>query len=439
MHLNKLLYRNPIRNPFGGTTSVLCLCLLTSSIYHASAQDAFHALHLAATVMLDQRPVDFGNAQQLVFQSKNGNKQSVPTSGIVRWNAWRPPLNNSAVWLSDGSWLVGRIEAVGADALTLHGDLFHPLEIPLSLCRGVVNSSPATTSQWHQLERQMLAASGDRDFIWLDSGQQQTGILKWPASAAQETNLESGEPRISLESKGQTRDFGSHEIQAIVFCPSLHPPLVSSQPRLFVGLRDGTLLGVREFQRTADGRLRIKLGLPMDLVSLDHLRKVAIEIDYLANSPAGVIWLGDLEPIRYRHASQSSIAWGLGRNVDLFQRPLTFRERMVSRGLAMHSAAQATYRWDGKPGKFLCEIAMAAPLDGSDEALGSVQCQVLLAREGKIQTAYSSPILRSRTPPLQVDVDITGAQLVVLLTDMADVGQIGDHVLWFDARFARAE
>jgi len=40
---------------------------------------------------------------------------------------------------------------------------------------------------------------------------------------------------------------------------------------------------------------------------------------------------------------------------------------------------------------------------------------------------------------VQVDVDLTGYENIVLNTDQADIGTFSDHLLWLDARFVKTQ
>jgi NPCBM/NEW2 domain len=147
--------------------------------------------------------------------------------------------------------------------------------------------------------------------------------------------------------------------------------------------------------------------------------------------------LDQLKPASYRHVSDNQLEYGLGIGRDVNGNPLQFGSRRQSgiafRGVALHSSARAAYRWDGSPGKFLTEVQLA-PTAGR---LGSVICKVVLARGGNLQTVseFSLRAGDGVTSHL-VDIDIDGAQLVVLVVEKADQGQVGDHVLWLDARFS---
>jgi len=100
----------------------------------------------------------------------------------------------------------------------------------------------------------------------------------------------------------------------------------------------------------------------------------------------------------------------------------------------MHSSSQVAYRLDGSEKRMLVEVQLAKPADGANEQLGSVNCQVMVARAGKLQQIADFHLDRSRSDPHFLDLDISGSQLLVLVTDQSDFAQYGDHVLWLDAR-----
>jgi len=149
-------------------------------------------------------------------------------------------------------------------------------------------------------------------------------------------------------------------------------------------------------------------------------------------------FLSDLTPARYRHLPDSTLSWELGADRDVMGGPLHTKQSIFLRGLATHSSSQVAYRWDGSPVRMLAEVTLAAALPGAAERLGSVACQVLIARDGKLQTVHSFSLRRSAEGTAQsvemIDLELPDAQLIVLVTDKADYGQYGDHVLWLDAR-----
>jgi hypothetical protein len=150
--------------------------------------------------------------------------------------------------------------------------------------------------------------------------------------------------------------------------------------------------------------------------------------------------LSDLVPARYRHVSDSTLRWELGIDRDLFGAALHTDSSLYLRGLASHSSSQIAYRWDGSPVRLLAEVTLAAAAPGSAAQLGSVDCQVLVARGGKLQSVHTFSLRRTAQGATQmvelIDLELRDAQLIVLVTDKSDYGQYGDHVLWLDARLS---
>lgn len=57
-----------------------------------------------------------------------------------------------------------------------------------------------------------------------------------------------------------------------------------------------------------------------------------------------------------------------------------------------------------------------------------------MLRDGKWQRLYESPVLKVEDKPLSVDVDLTGAQQLRLITTDGGDGIACDHAEWADAR-----
>ncbi|MCC6508995.1 MAG: NPCBM/NEW2 domain-containing protein, partial [Pirellulaceae bacterium] len=207
--------------------------------------------------------------------------------------------------------------------------------------------------------------------------------------------------------------------------------------------RDGSHLQVERIQRRADGRVQLTLGDQRSLVSLDDSSQFVQQINSLIASPKGVIWLSNLEPARYRALDESGrLEWPLGRDRDLFGQPLFDQwNQAIERALVVHAPAQVAYRWDGSKAKFLADISILPNRSpaGTDLALGSASCKVMLARNGQLSDAFQSVVLRHGDKPVSIDLDVTDAQLIVLLVDPADESTLGDHVLWQDARVVTAK
>jgi NPCBM/NEW2 domain len=389
--------------------------------------DADKLLHTSQAIMPLATLVELNAKLQWVFDV-DASQKTLDMKQVFRWGTWHGIQHSPAVWLSDGSWVAGNIKFPSADQVAIRSDFFEPIDVPIRDVRGMVLASPGSLSGWIRLQTELKSAAGNRDTVWLKGNRQVSGVLRVVAVEGQVS------PTIELENAGQKISLEYKEIQAIVFSPTLLGKQTQTWQGQSIGIADGSLLHL-ESMTTERGRVKFALSDHLVLKSLDSRPEFAKAVTYIANSQ-DASYLSKLEPASYRNVTQSQLTWALGRDRDVAGFPLVSGNGIVEHGVAMHSSSQAAYRWDGRQGRLLAEVRMARPVDGADPKLGSVICQVLLARDGKLQSVFSTKLDRSEQLGKLIDVDISGAKLVVLVTEQSDFGQHGDHLLWLDARFA---
>ncbi len=398
-------------------------------IFTALSCSAQSFLHSDEEILADAQLMQLNEKGQWAFDV-GGKLKTIDNANVVRWGAWPGVQQKSAVWLTDGSWIAGRLEFGSSQAVTLHSDWFLPVKIPMRSVRGIVLIAPASIQAWNRLHTQLESVTGSRDTLWLSGNRQIAGVLRIEINEFEQT------PRYVLENAGQTLPVDASEVQAIAFSPTLLGKIPSQSKQTVLGLEDGSRLNIRNVLQKSD-RVHITLVDGVELESFDAKAEFCRGITCITNLPARTIFLSEIEPASYKHISQSQLSWPLGRNRDLLGQPLMNAQGIVDRGLATHSSSQVAYRMDGSEKKFLAEVALAKPADGADEQLGSAACQVMVARAGKLQQVAAFNLDRSSDSTKPIEVDISGAQLLVLVTDQGDFGQYGDHVLWLDARVLR--
>lgn len=448
--------------------ALLFLCCSDFSTVHTSAQ----TLHTTDQVILDVRSVTWKDSTEnsgeeqdddtpWEFQSSSG--RSLSGSGLIRWGSWSGILTEPAVWLSDGSWLSGDLRWREGDLISVSSDWFEQVAIPLTNVRAAVLRPSASYSEWLWLQREMQEASGTDDHIWLDRGNAKPehlrGIVRFQKEADSAASAGSIGRSISIEVQGENLRLADEDIVAIVISPTLQPALESFTKSRVLGLHDGSCLRIRQLKQK-NSVLQLETVGGVALSSIDSPQRFAKEIRHLRTWSDKVLFVSDLDPVQYRHIPvQTSLTWDLGIDRDALGNPLTTdinrpndasnTENVipphrslgyVAKGLGMHSDSRVAYRWDGSQGRFLAEVGFAPPQTGADPDLGSARCQLLVAKDGALVELDSFSISRSGVdaPVIgKISADITGAKLVVLVTESADLGQVGDHVLWLDARISR--
>ncbi|MEO8270006.1 MAG: NPCBM/NEW2 domain-containing protein [Aureliella sp.] len=362
-----------------------------------------------------------------------GQETTLSAERIVRWGAWSGVLNDQAVWLSDDSFVCGQVE-LNASGVTLGNDWLQVPSLPWKAIRGVVLAPPRTLDNWLALQAQMQSRSGEEDIVWLVDGKRLSGIVR--VDGAQDVR---GEQSIHVDSSGQNISLRLADIQAIVFSPALLGPVPEHRGSIQLSLIDGSRLWTLQIGPSPPG-IGLTLDSGLQLQSIDQTSVFAGSISGVARPSATTTFLSDLSPARYRHLPDSTLRWELGTDRDVLGAALHTEHSIFLRGLATHSSSQVAYRWDGSPVRLLAEVTLAAAPPNSAERLGSVACQVLVARDGELQTVHSFSLQRAAegaVQPLEIlDLDLRDAKLIVLVTDKADYGQYGDQVLWLDARLA---
>ncbi|MCA9160913.1 MAG: NPCBM/NEW2 domain-containing protein, partial [Planctomycetales bacterium] len=334
-------------------------------------------------------------------------------------------------WLSDDSFLCGQV-SIDATGVTLTNDWLQAPSLAWKVVRGLVLAPPRTLDNWLALHAQMQSASGEEDRVWLVDGKRLGGIVR--VGEARDVR---GEPTLHVDSSGQSISLRWTDIQAIVFSPTLLGSVPEHHGATQLSLVDGSRLWTTQFAPSSTG-LELTLECGEQLQSIDDSSIFTGSVLGIARPSAATTFLSDLTPARYRHLPDSTLSWELGTDRDVMGGPLHTEHSIFLRGLATHSSSQVAYRWDGSPVRMLAEVTLAAALPGAAERMGSVACQVLIARDGKLQTVHSFSLRRGAEGTAQpvewIALDLRDAQLIVLVTDKADYGQYGDHVLWLDAR-----
>ena len=368
--------------------------------------------------------------------------QAIDLQRVVRWERGRVSRGSSLLWLADGTWLAGELEWTSVHHVRLKSGWFESMQFELEELRGIVFNPPVDSRSFADLQRRMQLATGTADVVWNRKSEPLSGVL----SLQLRPSVSDRSPPTgvwSLRATGATESapLASESVQAIVLSPVLRSPLRIPENHVMLELVDGSqITNVQALDVSSGSHVTIELANGRHLKSLDSPAEFVSAWTRIQGEPAGVQWLSTVEPAKYRFMSEQSIlAWPLGRDQDLFGRALSVDGRPVSRGLTIHAPAQVAYRWDGSDAQFLAEVSLLAGESDLGPPPGSANCRVMVARNGALIEVFKSATLRANTPAERVQVDLSGAQLLVLLAEEADQGPVGDHVLWREPRIVRPQ
>jgi hypothetical protein len=130
-----------------------------------------------------------------------------------------------------------------------------------------------------------------------------------------------------------------------------------------------------------------------------------------------------------------SIEWPFQRDKNVVEGPLYVDEKRWHKGLAMHSASRITFPLD--PNDRWRRFEASVAIDDTARERGSVTFGVVVLREGRWQSAFTSGIVRGGDAPADISIDVSGATGLTLTVDYADRGDELDHADWLDARLVK--
>ncbi|MHB1456958.1 MAG: NPCBM/NEW2 domain-containing protein [Armatimonadota bacterium] len=131
------------------------------------------------------------------------------------------------------------------------------------------------------------------------------------------------------------------------------------------------------------------------------------------------IYLDSLDPV------SAMQGWGrLQRNLSVWEKPLIIAGKQYTRGLGTHAASEIEYALDGKYKRFQVD----AGVDGGNG--GTVTFEIWVDSVKKWESGY----MVNSDPAKKVDLDITGAQKLLLVVGDGGNGIGSDHADWCDAK-----
>ena len=142
-----------------------------------------------------------------------------------------------------------------------------------------------------------------------------------------------------------------------------------------------------------------------------------------------MVYLSDLEPSRVVERPYFGALLPWRKDVNLRGKPLKIEEKTYAHGLAVHSLCDLTYDLGGGFATFEAVVGF------DDEALGRgrVDCRVF-ADDREI---YAAPDLRADEHPVALSLPVEGARSLRLVVDYGPTQNVGDRVIWADARLYR--
>jgi NPCBM/NEW2 domain len=339
----------------------------------------------------------------------SANKSGSTTASSGDSTATNPTV---AIDLATGDSLQGNVVDVAEEMLTLRAPWQPSLQVPLSQVRGLVANSASAPAK--KLYRDRKAKPGTEDLALVTA---KDGTL-----AEISGHLKKGDGQeVKFVYEGEERNIQSDRLQGIVFAAQPRGA-ASADPYQVVHLISGdTISG--NWTGVADNRVALKM--PWGATWQVPIENVA-EID---TRNGNLVELSDLTPITVEQTPFFGRVMAYQGDQSLDGGSLKVKGKVYAKGLAVHSRCLLTYALDG-------QFANFKTLLGFDDAAGNrgqVACRVVA--DGK--ELYANRDFRAEAEPQELDLSVAGAKQLTLEVDFGDNEDIGDRVIWAEARLFR--
>jgi NPCBM/NEW2 domain len=356
-------------------------------------------------------------ADQITIATEELTREELPLGDLVKLarDPGAPPqsMEGSHVLLPGGDRLMHVVvensteTAIAVRSHSALGRLAIPMECVLGLVLAPPSQADALDRIWTRLEDEPRTT----EVVWMVNGDRLAGGF-----------LGLDDRLIKLQIDGKPVELDRTGVVAVGFDPSgVGYPRVDAT-YLDLTLADGSRLGVtgariERGQVVATTRFGQALRVPLaDLVQLDPRTGSVI---YLSErKPDAVTYEGYLGPIRPVR---------LDRTVEGHR--LQLAGHVFERGLGTQSRTLLAYKL--KPGDRRFQALVG--VDDRAGPLGSVVFRLLTDRQSRIAT----PPMTFRDAPRPIDIDISQARVLILITEFGDRGDVRDLADWVEARIIR--
>jgi hypothetical protein len=303
------------------------------------------------------------------------------------------------------------IGAAGETTLDVQPYPLGNLAIPLESVFGLVLTPPDDPDAFDALLSRLRSEPRTSEVLYLANGDRIAGGFL--GLDDKKVKFQGATGPIALDRSG---------VVALGFDPSLVVYPVPPREYFELTMADGSRLGVtnariEQGQVVATTRFGASIRLALNELVRVHARSASLA--YLSEREASAAqYVGYVGPTRpYR------------RDTSVDGHPLRLGGQTYDRGLGTQSRTLLAYRLSPGDRRFQATVG----LDDGAGPLGSVVFRVLVDGHEK----FASPPMSVRDIPKAVDVDVTGAKLLILVTEFGERGEVRDFADWIEARLIR--
>ncbi len=342
----------------------------------------------------------------------------IDTNQLVRWGNPNSPSKRESVCLQDGSkiftgevWTTKECITIDEGKVNLHrsnGELSFSYD---SVKQLNLHSDPEDKID----NDSMPTIPGG--IVHLNSGDQISGQI---------VKLNSTE--LLCRVQGEQLTLSTDEINFIELATK-DLQAFGNTPHCLIGLEDGSIIHASNVRAT-------KSGFQITMICGETGLFQSQEIIYLQPMTGSVTYLSDLKPIDYRHTPYLSLKWPYGNDQLPHGEPLVSNDLHYKKGISLHSASRIVYPTRKSDQRFQTTIALS---DSSKKikslASRSVDVQILAIQNKERVPLVETSLVGTNPEAIAIDKDISNARAVVIVVDYGEGADVGDDVLFLDARF----
>lgn len=367
------------------------------------------------------------------------------STNLVCWGTPRVPRKRSHVFLADGGLLVAEVVRLTGDHLVISSDLWQETLLPLEMVQAILLQSPSDPRQRDRWLDRIRRSTGNHDTLYLKNQDTVEGVLV----GLNEISPERREPAFQMRPGGGANPLmiPLKNVVAVRFNETLIRKPGMDKVRAEVGFRDGSWLHLQRV--TVAGQ-----GLECELPGAIRIKTHAFQQQPESQpNPAGpwqqitvirprtdrVVYLGDLQPVDYKHIPFLDIQWPFHVDRNVLGGQLRVAGRWYRRGIGMHSTARLAYNVPASCERFQVEVG----IDDQAKRQGSVVFSLYLQKAGddpstgQWQRVAASPVMRGGQTVQKLNIRLQGAKRIALVVECADQGDQRDLANWLNPCFLR--
>ncbi len=355
-------------------------------------------------------------ADRVTLATDEKTREDVPLRSLVKLSrdphATQAP-EGSHLLLPEGDRLmrvvVGSTTDTGIDVQSQSA--LGNLTVPLECVLGLIMAAPTEPDALDQLWNRVAGESRTAEVVWMANNDRLTGAF-----------LGLDDRAAKLQIDGKPVEIDRTGIVAVGFDPSLVAYPRHDSFYLDLTLVDGSRFGVIDAklergQVVATARFGQPVRVPIgDVIRIDPRSDAVVYLsDRKVDAQDNSGYLGAPRPLRIDRTVD-------GHGFQLGGRP-------YDRGLGTQSRTLLAYKL--KPGDRRFQALVG--VDDRAGPLGNVVFRVLTDRKPR----FATPTMTCRDAAVAIDVDISEAKLLILITDFGERGDVRDLADWVEARIIR--